>query len=726
MELPEMVEFARKFSAMVRINGPDPKGLKMRNHAFHQYHSGKTTLSASGLLLPHNLVSSENHAKGAVIVTVASIVEPFLSQNSKLINTQGNPELIPGARIDVMVEVNVGMEKNQEAFADDHPKWFGAEVLRLVDVPAASSAIQSLIEASSGSLEHSWEIGWSLAARRDSSQKFKGSVQAQEKSDTSYSIEGLRDVDLMAKVATRIAFLQVPSLLDKERPEIKMSNSNKRGDFLVSVGSPFGALSPLHFFNSISVGSVSNCYPSTSVDCSLLMADIRCLPGMEGSPIFGQNGCLVGILNRPLRQAGGAEIQVIIPWKAIEGACNGLFQWVSERAERIQFAEDFCSTRTSTLNCVNCRSSLNLIEKHPASFSSVPLTVEHAMPSVCLITLNNGVWASGVLLNEQGLILTNAHLLEPWRFGRTPIHSGFDETRIKNTFFLLEDSMPLRHAGEKKNTVVQSNSLHPLNYQHKNHGLNPNHQVHSEISVRIDLMNSWLWCNAKVVYISKGPLDISLLQLESVPNQLRPIHVDLPCPSPGSKAFVIGHGLLGPRCDLLPTISSGVVAKVVKAKKPLLDLSALQGSPAEEIPVMLETTAAVHPGGSGGAVVNSSGRMIALVTSNAKHGGGTVIPHMNFSIPSAALEPVFIFAKDMENPSLLEQLDRANKDLTSVWAMMPSISPDPDPSLQKDTGKQSKGSRFAKFMNQKQDLLGNSPHLSTMQKLSRDTIPSKL
>lgn len=66
--------------------------------------------------------------------------------------------------------------------------------------------------------------------------------------------------------------------------------------------------------------------------------------------------------------------------------------------------------------------------------------------------------------------------------------------------------------------------------------------------------------------------------------------------------------------DLLPTISSGVVAKVVKAKKPLLDLSALQGSPAEEIPVMLETTAAVHPGGSGGAVVNSSGRMIALVT----------------------------------------------------------------------------------------------------------------
>lgn len=38
----------------------------------------------------------------------------------------------------------------------------------------------------------------------------------------------------------------------------------------------------MHFsaWISISVGSVSNCYPSTSVDCSLLMADIRCLPGL--------------------------------------------------------------------------------------------------------------------------------------------------------------------------------------------------------------------------------------------------------------------------------------------------------------------------------------------------------------------------------------------------------------------------------------------------------------
>lgn len=48
-----------------------------------------------------------------------------------------------------------------------------------------------------------------------------------------------------------------------------------------------------------------------------------------------------------------------------------------------------------------------------------------------------------------------------------------------------------------------------------------------------------------------------------------------------------------------------MVAKVVKARR-----STGQG----DVPAMIETTAAVHPGGSGGAVLNSDGHMISLVT----------------------------------------------------------------------------------------------------------------
>lgn len=33
-----------------------------------------------------------------------------------------------------------------------------------VDIPMSSNALQSLIEASPGSLVHGWEVGWSLAS----------------------------------------------------------------------------------------------------------------------------------------------------------------------------------------------------------------------------------------------------------------------------------------------------------------------------------------------------------------------------------------------------------------------------------------------------------------------------------------------------------------------------------------------------------------------------------
>lgn len=148
----ETFNSARNFAVMVRIRGPvsislslynlnhaqsinhdhspcnfifqDPKGMKMRNHAFHHYRfldlfiiyqffifliqsfgfyefmvigfcfvllgmcsSGETTLSASGVLVPDKFCDAEV-ARGlyggefedrVLVVTVASVVEPFLS-----------------------------------------------------------------------------------------------------------------------------------------------------------------------------------------------------------------------------------------------------------------------------------------------------------------------------------------------------------------------------------------------------------------------------------------------------------------------------------------------------------------------------------------------------------------------------------------------------------------------------------------------------------------------
>ncbi|GMH30351.1 hypothetical protein Nepgr_032194 [Nepenthes gracilis] len=680
MELPEIADFARNFAVMVRIKGPDPKGLKMRNHAFHQYHSGRTTLSASGMLLPENilnnlkLLNSKNCVNltpnCAVVVTVASIIEPFLTMESKAADSQALAELIPYAEIDIMVEGKVGAKCHLEQMDKDASQWFHAEILRLVDVPASSFAIQLLIGGSSGSLEHIWEVGWSLASHVDSPQKFLDAMQKEGKEAS--STESKRPLamaeasgpNLMGKATARIAFLQVPLLLNKDLPMIMVSPCCKRGDALLAMGSPFGILSPVHFFNSIALGSVSNFYPPTSSDRSLLMADIRCLPGMEGSPVFGEAAQLIGWLTRPLRQIGGAEIQLVIPWQAVEAVyCN-----MNQRTP--QFVDNL-NTRRMTVAIDNHTPSSNIIMKQ-LTRRRPPSAVEISMASICLVTVGNGVWASGVLLNQHGMILTNAHLFEPWRFGRATLHSGRNGAVVEKVFIPLEDSVAPEGSGTFQKT-----------------------------------------------------------ELESVPHRLCPINTELACPSPGSKAFVIGHGLFGPRCDLFPSISSGVIAKVVKTKMPLPSSSSM-GNTHGEFPVMIETTAAVHPGGSGGAVVNSAGHMIGLVTSNVKHGRGTIIPHLNFSIPCAALEPIFKFSKDMQNISLLQELENPNQRISSVWELMPPPLPDPGSTLPgvdnllKDNERQQKGSRFAKFMAERQDLLKGSSQPTTAPDLSSDTGRSKL
>ena len=84
--------------------------------------------------------------------------------------------------------------------------------------------------------------------------------------------------------------------------------------------------------------------------------------------------------------------------------------------------------------------------------------------------------------------------------------------------------------------------------------------------------------------------------------------------------------------------SPGVVSAVVR--------SGVGGEP-----VMLTTSAAVHSGASGGAVVRAAdGVVIGLVTSNARRGGkdgdgDDVFPRLNFSIPSRALRRLRLAAE---------------------------------------------------------------------------------
>lgn len=184
-------------------------------------------------------------------------------------------------------------------------------------------------------------------------------------------------------------------------------------------------------------------------------------------------------------------MQLVITWNAIENA--------------------FGSVKCESHNASEKWHGNNL---HEPWTSQSP--VERAISSIVLITVSNGSWASGIVLNTHGLILTNAHLLEPWRYGRT---------HALNTV--------------KKMTcgVQEKNPINP--------SLSTSYRNYDKLRVRLNHLKPWNWSDARVVYVSKGPIDVALLQLETVPDELHPITVDVSPPSIGFHVHAIGHGNFG-------------------------------------------------------------------------------------------------------------------------------------------------------------------------------------
>ncbi|WOL10420.1 glyoxysomal processing protease, glyoxysomal [Canna indica] len=705
--LPDVAQFARNFSVMVRSQGPDPKGLKMRNHAFHLHQNGSTTLSASGILLPDGCLSDRSpmfdhvcsiHGhSGDLVVTTASVVEPFLTAEYRNKAThEFSPKLIPAACIDVLVEGKEEGIRSDESYVN--PCWLNCKLLALVDVTASSVALSSLIGGESilqGS--SSWEVGWSLATRDDGTQA------------------------MMVKSASRIAILGVPRVELKNILHLNISPAQQKGDLLLLMGSPFGILSPLHFLNSISFGTVSNCRASGSGQNSLLLADFRGLPGMEGGPVFDEHTCLIGMLTRPLRQkASNSEIQIVITWNAIASAWGNELQKKSQNSQQELNGQCADKERRVLPNFTN----FGLMRCLPKGPDFVPL--QKAMSSIALITVGDGTWASGIILDQQGLILTNAHVLEPWRFIRKST-VGLMSKRIESPVqYNISFSEKMRNPSKE-----ESNRLFPSVLGNSNsYGVsaydaslqNLSQKNYRKISVRLDNMENQLWYDASVVYVSKGPMDVALLQLDDVPSQFCAVSPEFDCPSIGLPVHVIGHGLLGPQSDIGPSVSSGIVSHVVRLPGPLhVEESGIVESEKRSVPVMLQTTAAVHPGASGGAVINSEGRMVGLITSNAKHGGGSTIPYLNFSIPCAALAPIFRFLDEHKLLSL-KVLDEPNDLLSSVWSLVPSNSESEQSALEKNVG-EGKGSRFSKFLAEKHS--GFDPLKDVAQSI-RNNLPSKM
>ena len=87
----------------------------------------------------------------------------------------------------------------------------------------------------------------------------------------------------------------------------------------------------------------------------------------------------------------------------------------------------------------------------------------------------------------------------------------------------------------------------------------------------------------------------------------------------------------------------------------------------------------------------------------------------------------------MQEFSPLQNLDQPNEPLSSVWELMPPLSPKPrplpslpQPLLEDNNNKEGKGSRFAKFIAERNELLKRSAQFGEVERLPNEILPSKL
>ena len=87
----------------------------------------------------------------------------------------------------------------------------------------------------------------------------------------------------------------------------------------------------------------------------------------------------------------------------------------------------------------------------------------------------------------------------------------------------------------------------------------------------------------------------------------------------------------------------------------------------------------------------------------------------------------------MQDFSPLQNLDQPNEHLSSVWALMPPLSPKPgpvpnlsQPLLEDNNNKEGKGSRFAKFIAKRNELLKRSAQFGKVERFPNEILPSKL
>jgi S1-C subfamily serine protease len=389
------------------------------------------------------------------------------------------------------------------------------------------------------------------------------------------------------------------------------------GDSIKLVSSPFGCLSPKIFYNSHSNGIISNVmYSSTQKSQPILyLTDAKYLPGSEGGGIFDSSNRLVGVAALPLK------------WGNLRHELNFFFpiDVIQTEAMRALGNRGTASLTQTTIFCNENRWS-------------------PCQERVVLVQVGSH-WCSGVMISSEGHVLTNAHVMYDFIVAFLP---DFDQVRYHSSTFQQRVSC-FRHLTSKEmvNAFLQSQA---------------------KIRIRIDGSHEKKWYTASVYFISPSHLDIALLQVKRIlESDTKYKYFELPPSSPlyysppriGTEVFAIGYGVFGPSAPTSYTTTSGIISNIFQWKGRA---------------VVMQTTALVHNGNSGGAIVDKEGNFLGLVFCNVRLSEDeSTIPSLNFSICSSELLPIssFLQSHHLRDLECLESADESLHHALWDWGCVP-------------------------------------------------------
>ncbi|KAM4031497.1 peroxisomal leader peptide-processing protease [Anomaloglossus baeobatrachus] len=181
---------------------------------------------------------------------------------------------------------------------------------------------------------------------------------------------------------------------------------------------------------------------------------------------------------------------------------------------------------------------------------------------------------------------------------------------------------------------------------------------HPRISAGHQTYEGYQAIKGRVLFATQvfSPYDIAVVELEeTIPGITEPVLAS--GYSTGEDVYVVGFGALGESCG--PSVTSGVLSAVISVGN---------------VPVMLQTSCAVHGGSSGGPLFAAeSGKLLGIVASNTRDNcTGATYPHLNFSVPITVVQSAIQRYRQYGDLRSFGELNKAGHAIQDVWRLQRS------------------------------------------------------